>query len=182
MQSFGDASATLGVILGALGAACVLGPMIANAITPPIPPAWRCSLVVGYSMLGVGYALMAVAHSIGPVLLATFIRSTGGDKQLCGSRPTLHCHNKQLVTHLGIPYMFSKLVLLSTSISITTSVILAARSFWQVLHQTTVPLIDITLWRHTFEITTVYHILLLLWSIVHACSLHHQLAMALLGS
>eukprot|EP00198_Chlamydomonas_reinhardtii_P002087 XP_001691423.1 hypothetical protein CHLREDRAFT_144978 [Chlamydomonas reinhardtii] len=77
MQSLGGPDQTLGFILAAVGGGCVVGPLIANSITPGVARYWRVSVASAFGLLAAGYAVMAAAPSIFWILPATCIRAAG---------------------------------------------------------------------------------------------------------
>ncbi|KAG2496934.1 hypothetical protein HYH03_004940 [Edaphochlamys debaryana] len=91
MQSLGGPDQTLGLILAGMGLGCVVGPLIANGITPGVARFWRISIAVAFVMLSGGYALMARATNIWYVLPATVLRSSGSN--------TLWCHSLAILQH-----------------------------------------------------------------------------------
>ncbi|KAG2431993.1 hypothetical protein HYH02_013066 [Chlamydomonas schloesseri] len=91
MQSMGGPDQTLGFILAAVGAGCVVGPLFANAITPGVARCWRVSVASAFGLLAAGYALMAAAPSIYWVLSATCIRASGSN--------TLYIHSFAILQH-----------------------------------------------------------------------------------
>ena len=69
--------AQLGLIFSAVGAGCLLGPLLGNRVVAPRPAplGWACAAACG--LLFLGYALMATARGIGMVLLSSLVRATG---------------------------------------------------------------------------------------------------------
>ncbi|GIL51248.1 hypothetical protein Vafri_7102 [Volvox africanus] len=91
MQTLGGPEMTLGAILVAVGLGSVVGPMVANALTPGVASWWRISIAVAFGFLAAGYAMMASAVSIGSVLPATAIRTAGS--------ATLYIHSTATLQH-----------------------------------------------------------------------------------
>lgn len=77
MQSYGGPDVTLGLILAAVGAGSVLGPLAANAAVPGAARWWRVSIAAAFGLLCCGYGTMAAARHVATVVAATVIRTAG---------------------------------------------------------------------------------------------------------
>lgn len=91
MQSYGGPDVTLGLILAAVGAGSVLGPLAANAAVPGAARWWRVSIAAAFGLLCCGYGTMAAARHVATVVAATVIRTAGS----C----TLWCHSQAILQH-----------------------------------------------------------------------------------
>ncbi|KAG2432001.1 hypothetical protein HYH02_013072 [Chlamydomonas schloesseri] len=91
MQSLGGPDQTLGFILAAVGAGCVVGPLFANAITPGVARCWRISIAASFGLLAAGYAVMAAATNIFWILPASSIRTAGST--------TIYIHSFAILQH-----------------------------------------------------------------------------------
>ncbi|KXZ51056.1 hypothetical protein GPECTOR_14g42 [Gonium pectorale] len=75
-QTLGGADQTLGFILVAVGLGSIVGPLVANSVTPGVARYWRISIAAAFGMLLAGYGIMAAAQNITHVLIATVIRTS----------------------------------------------------------------------------------------------------------
>lgn len=76
MQCWGGPQVTLGLIMNAVAAGCLAGPMLLNMVVAPapVPLAWGVAAAFG---LFAGFALMRLANGIMLVLLSTLVRELG---------------------------------------------------------------------------------------------------------
>lgn len=67
----------MGLIFGAVGIGCILGPILANLVTRPDPAGFLRGIALSFVCLNFGYLLMALAPDIFTLMLASALRAQG---------------------------------------------------------------------------------------------------------